>query len=106
VLSLYSRAPAAFDSDDSVIATAYAHHAGLVYAQHEVAANLRVALETREAVGRAVGILMERYRLPATAAFDRLVAVSQQSHRKLRDVALRVVETGEDPEMIVVPPLG
>ena len=63
----------------------------------DLEANLRIGLETRELVGRAVGILMERHRVTAQLAFDMLVTASQESHRKLRDIAAQVTETGEDP---------
>jgi AmiR/NasT family two-component response regulator len=64
----------------------------------ELEANLRLGLASREEVGRAVGILMERHRLTSAAAFDRLVETSQRTHRKVRDVARWVNDTGEDPE--------
>ena len=99
--ALYSRRPSAFDVDDVRLAAAFGTHAGALYAGTEMHANLRAALATREGVGQAVGILMERHRLTPAAAFDRLVSVSQCAHRKLREVAQHVVETGEDPEQVL-----
>ena len=40
---------------------------------------------------------MERHRLGPAAAFDLLVSASQSSQLKLREIALRVNETGQDP---------
>ena len=58
------------------------------------------SVESREQIGRAVGILMERHRITASASFERLIAASQRTHRKLREVAQWVNETGEDPEQL------
>jgi transcriptional regulator with GAF, ATPase, and Fis domain len=100
-LNLYARATNAFDQDDELIGLAFATHAGIALAHAEMEANLRIGLETREEIGRAVGILMERHRVTAAAAFDMLVVASQHSHRKLRDIAAWMNETGEDPAALV-----
>ena len=95
-LTLYARAPAAFTGGDVAVARSFAVHAGIAIAAAEIETNLRNAMRTREEVGRAVGILMERHRIDAAAAFDMLKAVSQSSHVKLRDIAARLARTGED----------
>ncbi|MFC5055830.1 ANTAR domain-containing protein [Saccharothrix xinjiangensis] len=43
---------------------------------------------------------MERHRLTDRAAFDRLVTTSQHRNTKLRDLARRLVETGEDSHLL------
>ncbi|HSN12733.1 MAG TPA: ANTAR domain-containing protein [Propionibacteriaceae bacterium] len=63
-------------------------------------ANLEVAMESHRIVGQAVGILVERHRLLPNQAFDRLKRASQNRNLKLRDVAVRIIETGTDPEEI------
>lgn len=45
------------------------------------------ALETRDRIGQAKGILMERESCSADAAFDILRRASQRTNRKLREVA-------------------
>ncbi len=100
-LNLYALAVDAFDDDDELVGAAFAAHAGIAVAHAELEGNLRVGLQTREEIGRAVGILMERHRVTATAAFDMLVMASQHSHRKLRDVAVWMNETGEDPSALI-----
>jgi hypothetical protein len=37
---------------------------------------------------------MERFKITRTEAFDLLIAASQQSHRKLKDVAAELADTG------------
>ncbi|HSO70562.1 MAG TPA: response regulator [Arachnia sp.] len=61
-------------------------------------ANLQRALEGHRVVGQAIGILVERHRISANQAFDLLRAASQRRNVKLREIALRVLETGLDPE--------
>lgn len=56
--------------------------------------NLEIALETSRTIGMAVGIVMERLRLPPDQAFDVLRRISQQHHRKLRDLASDLVFCG------------
>jgi transcriptional regulator with GAF, ATPase, and Fis domain len=99
-LNLYAAATDAFTARDEQIAAAFGWHAGLTLARAELEANLRTGMQTREEIGRAVGILMERHRVTATAAFDMLVVASQHSHRKLRDIAVWMNETGEDPSVL------
>lgn len=100
-LSLYAREPNSFDDEDELVGGAFATHAGTALMHVELEANLRTGLQTREEIGRAVGILMERHRVTAAAAFDMLVVASQHAHRKLRDVASWMNETGEDPSALL-----
>ena len=82
-------------------------HAGLVaelVAAQELIAHLRTALDTSRDIGTATGILMAQHRLDRQDAFDRLRSASQHSHRKLRDIALDVVTTGELPLSPGIPP--
>ncbi|WP_189211325.1 ATP-binding protein [Actinokineospora fastidiosa] len=58
--------------------------------------NLRAAIDSHRFIGQAVGILMERHRLTAAAAFERLRAASQRRNIKLRDIADHVIATGEE----------
>ena len=61
------------------------------------AGNLTDALRTRELIGQAQGILMERERITADQAFDVLRRASQHMNIKLREVAETLVDTGESP---------
>jgi signal transduction histidine kinase/DNA-binding response OmpR family regulator len=58
---------------------------------------LRQALQTNRTIGTAVGIVMTQYELDPQRAFQVLVRTSQQSNRKLNDVAAEVVRTGSLP---------
>lgn len=55
---------------------------------------LQQALITRDMIGQAKGILMERHRITAEQAFTMLVRASQDSNTKLISVVGRLVHTG------------
>ena len=62
-----------------------------------VAGQLRQALASNRMIGTAIGIVMTRYGLAADRAFHTLVRISQQSNRKLREVAEEIVAAGTIP---------
>lgn len=53
------------------------------------------ALESRDVIGQAKGILMVTMRCPAEQAFALMVKESQYENRKLTDVATEIVERAE-----------
>ncbi|MGQ3554861.1 ANTAR domain-containing protein, partial [Streptomyces rochei] len=55
------------------------------------------AMETRHAIGEAMGILMERHRMSEDDAFNVLRRLSQHHNIKLRDVAQKVRAEHERP---------
>jgi len=56
---------------------------------------LEKALETRDLIGQAKGILMERERVTGDQAFEMLRSSSQHMNLKLRDVAAMLVASVE-----------
>jgi hypothetical protein len=101
-LNLYSGLPTAFgviDRAQGLLFATLARHA-LDSAEERVAGearerNLAEALRTRELIGQAQGILMERERITADQAFAVLRRASQHMNVKLREVAESLVETGQ-----------
>lgn len=65
-----------------------------VIADRARADHLSVALGTNREIGVAMGIVMAEHKLTVEQSFDLLRRVSQHSHRKLREIALEVTETG------------
>ncbi len=57
---------------------------------------MQSALSTRDRIGQAKGIIMERYGVDELRAFDLLRRLSQESQTKLVDVAQRVIDTRGD----------
>jgi hypothetical protein len=96
-LNVYSDRVAAFD--DSAVGTGLVlatHGSLLVTAQlaRDKAANLLKAMESNREIGVAMGILMQRHRLDREQAFAVLRVASQDSNRKLAEVASEVADTG------------
>jgi PAS domain-containing protein len=83
-LNLYSSRPRAFTPLAELLAPMFAARAGIALAHTELVFNLRRAVASRQQIGQAVGILMERHKIDEDVAFDRLVAASQQGQIKLR----------------------
>jgi hypothetical protein len=96
-LNMYARTKNAFDDQSRRLATIFATHATIALEFARLETDLRAAVETRQGIGQAVGIVMERHRLSARQAFDLLVRSSQRLNVKLRDLADAVVDTGLDP---------
>ncbi|MEJ2888436.1 ANTAR domain-containing protein [Actinomycetospora aeridis] len=86
-LNLYSDQPEAFDTSDVVTAGLFATQAGTLLYGADHTANLSVALESRDVIGQAKGILMERFTLDEEEAFAMLVESSQNTNLKLAAVA-------------------
>ncbi len=94
-LNLYSSRPGAFTDQSEHVGLLIAVHAAVALAGAQHADNLELALDSRDLIGRAIGILMERHRLNGQRARAVLVRLSQQSNRKLREVAAEVVAEAE-----------
>jgi len=58
------------------------------------AKNLERALASNRDIGTAVGVLIAQHKLTREQAFDLLRIASQNTNRKLHDVALDVIDTG------------
>lgn len=94
-LNLYAETAHAFDDDAESTGLLLASHAAIAMAGARSEANLRIALTGRDIIGQAKGILMERYKLDGSQAFDLLVTASQHTGLKLRDIADHLAATGE-----------
>jgi AmiR/NasT family two-component response regulator len=65
-----------------------------VGSESDVDQNLHDALSSRDVIGQAKGILMERLRITPEDAFDALRRSSQELNVKLRQIAESIAETG------------
>lgn len=97
-LNIYATEPHAFDEPAQELSRTFAAYAGvalanmhLYEAQGRVAAQLQAAMESRAVIEQAKSVLMGARRCTADEAFGLLVKLSQDSNRKLRDVAAAVV---------------
>jgi transcriptional regulator with GAF, ATPase, and Fis domain len=96
-LDLYSSQPGAFTEAAEQVGWLLASHAAVAFASARNDAQLREAISTRQDIGEALGIVMERYKVPEQQAFAVLKKASQDRNLKLRELARQVVETGEIP---------
>ena len=98
-LNVYSVRPEAFDDGDRRAGQAFAAYAAVAVANAdsfastaEMADNLRTAMASRATIEQAKGILMARGGITPDEAFEMLVRASQRENRKLRDVAVDLVD--------------
>jgi transcriptional regulator with GAF, ATPase, and Fis domain len=98
-LALYGREPSAFIGAGHDIALLFAAQGGVAVRNaalyrncRRLVENLRVALESRAVIEQAKGILVAEYGYPPDVAFKRLTVMSQNTNRKVRDIAADLVE--------------
>jgi GAF domain-containing protein len=103
-LNNYSTKPEAFATPESlqaglevaeVVAVAVAN-ADAHWQLGEQARNMRVAMESRAVIEQAKGVLMSQRHVTAEQAFEILREASQRYNRKLREIALGIVESTQD----------
>jgi GAF domain-containing protein len=99
-LNVYAGKPEAFDSDAIILGQTFAGYAAValanahVYdAQATLAQQMQAAMQSRAVIEQAKGIIMGSRRCSADEAFSILTRLSQDTNRKLRDVAAAVVAT-------------
>jgi GAF domain-containing protein len=101
-LNLYSKSAVGYDEAAEETAVLFSEQAAVACANAEVywrtytlTEHLREALESRDVIGQAKGILMARRGLTPEVAFEALRKVSQHRNIKLRDIAEQVVYLGD-----------
>jgi GAF domain-containing protein len=92
-LNVFSRRPHSFDADSEVIGSILAAHAAAAILANRESQQLQAALLSRDLIGQAKGILMDRFDVDAVGAFEMLRKLSQQMNMRLAEIARRVVET-------------
>lgn len=96
-LSLYADQVAAFTDLHERVTILLATFAALALAEAQRADQLHDALDNRDVIGQAKGILMERHSITADMAFGVLSRVSQSENMKLAEIARHLAETGKLP---------
>lgn len=90
-LNLYSRSVGAL-ADIGFLSGLFAEHARGAVAYAAQIDGLREAITTRQLIGQAVGILMERFELSEDRAFAFLTRLSNDQNVKLRSVAQAILD--------------
>ena len=86
-LNLYSESSNAFSEHSCQMAGLFGIQAALLLFGASEASNLQKAVDSRDLIGQAKGILMERFDIDDEAAFQMLVSTSQDTNMKLARVA-------------------
>jgi hypothetical protein len=86
-LNLYSHEADAFDDHARTLAGLFGVQAAILLYGADTAAHLQRAVDSRDLIGQAKGILMERFSLDDDGAFQMLVKSSQDTNLKLTEVA-------------------
>jgi GAF domain-containing protein len=99
VINIYREQPSSWSEEDigaaeilTAMGAGYVLNSNQLLAQHTLAEQLRTAVESRDLIGQAKGIIMARTNVDADTAFQRLRERSQAHNRKLRDIAQEVVD--------------
>ncbi|WP_374611750.1 GAF and ANTAR domain-containing protein [Gordonia sp. (in: high G+C Gram-positive bacteria)] len=95
-LNLHSTEPAAFTAEARQLGELFAAHAATAFGAIQEKQQLRAALGSRDIIGQAKGMIMERYRLDADEAFALLARLSQDTNTKLVEVATQIVKAGPE----------
>ncbi|MCA1711253.1 MAG: GAF and ANTAR domain-containing protein [Actinobacteria bacterium] len=96
-LNLFSRQAGTFTDESEHVGLMFAAHAAVAYSAARREERMARGLLTQQVIGQAQGILMERYKLTDDRAFALLVRASQRGNVKLRDLAARLVHSGDWP---------
>lgn len=92
-LNLFGFQPDVWDSEAETIGTVLAAHAAAAVLASRQEGQLRSALSTRDRIGQAKGIIMERYKVDDIQAFEMMRRLSQDSNKKLTEIAQQVIDT-------------
>ena len=86
-LNLYAHDAGVFDEHARILAGLFGAQAALLFYGAENAGHLQRAVDSRDLIGQAKGIIMERFTLDDDGAFALLVQSSQETNMKLVEVA-------------------
>ena len=92
-LNLFGYEPRPWNSEAETIGMVLAAHAASAILASRESEQLQSALSTRDRIGQAKGIIMERFKIYDVRAFEMLRKLSQDTNTKLVDVAHRVIDT-------------
>jgi GAF domain-containing protein len=92
-LNLFAFKAGVWDTDAETTGAVLAAHAAAAILASRHGEHMQVALSTRDRIGQAKGIIMERHGVDDIRAFEMLRLISQENQTKLAVVAQRVIDT-------------
>lgn len=90
-LNVYAEEPDAFGDESRTLGLIFAAHTSVAWNSARRDAQFQRALTSRDLIGQAKGMIMERYRVNAVQAFELLRKLSQDSNTPLIKVATDLV---------------
>jgi transcriptional regulator with GAF, ATPase, and Fis domain len=92
-LNLFSRRPQTLDAESEAIGAMLATQAAIAIIASDRHNQYQSAVASRDLIGQAKGIIMERFKIDATSAFEMMRKLSQDGNEKVTQIAQRIVDT-------------
>lgn len=96
-LNFYAESAGAFGDESAEVGLVFAAHTALAWHMLRRDQRFRSALASRDIIGQAKGMLMERLRIDASAAFGLLKRLSQKANTPLVEIAQLLVDSHFPP---------
>lgn len=96
-LNLFSRNRDVFTAEAEALGAMLAAQAAIALIVKDKELQFRSALASRDIIGQAKGMIMERFDVDSLQAFELLKKLSQDSNTRLIEVATELVARGADP---------
>ncbi|TCN54261.1 GAF domain-containing protein [Rhodococcus sp. SMB37] len=93
-LNLFAAEPGSFDAESMHVGGVLAAHAAIAVLSSRKELQFKSALASRDLIGQAKGMLMERFAVRAEQAFQMIVRLSQETNTPVSVIAARIVEAG------------
>ena len=94
-LNFYAEQPNSFDDDATELGLMLATHVAVAWNMVRRDLQFRSALASRDIIGQAKGMIMERFKVDAVQAFELLKRLSQSSNTALVVIAQQLVGAGQ-----------
>jgi GAF domain-containing protein len=94
-LNVYAEEPNAFGPESKTIGLVFAAHSSVAWNSARRDEQFKRALASRDVIGQAKGMIMERYGVDAVRAFDLLRKLSQDANVALIRIATDLVATAD-----------
>lgn len=95
-LNLFGRAAQTFNAEAEAVGAMLATHAAIVLIDANKQHNFESALASRDIIGQAKGMIMERFKVDAAHAFELLTRLSQNSNTPVRVIAQEIIDRTRD----------
>jgi GAF domain-containing protein len=96
-LNLFGAKSGVFTVEREAVGAMLATHAAIALIADDVRLQFQSALASRDIIGQAKGMLMERFNVDAVRAFELLTRLSQNSNTRIAEIAEEIVARGSEP---------